>query len=142
MSDLEDKVEKWWQKISVCCRIVVILSIILIAMFSCSSVNATERYRPIINNEITNITNNYNCDGAALSNAMAAINFDMNVTGLQGGAGIGGYNSEHCNSAQGAAFGIGQRVCFDDGSCGIVNGSVGVQESGGEGFNFGITWTF
>ena len=90
--------------------------------------------------ETTVINNQYSVDGVAMSLAFSGISFDQNVTELQYGFGGGWYENDLGHNSSGLAFGMGQRICFDDGDCGIINATIGKEEGGGTGFSFGITF--
>ena len=72
-------------------------------------------------------------DGIALSMAMSAPQYDLNVTDLQIGLGAGYYEE-----SVGFAIGFGKRFCFTDKSCGVMNFTGGLNESC-QGLNLGIT---
>lgn len=87
----------------------------------------------------TNVYSSEMADGVALAMAMAAPQYDLNVESIQLGVGGAYYEDRNSNGTSGAAIGLGKRFCTKS-SCGVMNFSVGINEGGGMGVNFGFTW--
>jgi hypothetical protein len=136
---MTNKIKKWFNAIGTCCQALIVLAVILFLVFAFNKLATASGYH---HNTIIKKTEYIEqCGGVGVSNSMAALSFDQNVSGLQWGVGAGGYDGDNCRS-QGLSFGLGQRLKLGDKSYGIMNGSLGIEEGGGKAWNLGITGTF
>lgn len=97
----------------------------------------------VISNNYYSSESEYQSNGTALAMAVAAPQYDLNIDKWQFGIGGGYYEDPQGRSVFGGAFGMGKRTCFaDNSSCGILNFSIGKEETGGKGGNIGFTFAF
>lgn len=125
------------------------MKLLIYALLSISVAMLTVSYKAIAsephhhhhNHVATNVTNYYTSNGTALSLAMDGIQFSS-VDSPQGGLGAGLYEDEQGRTSTGLAFGFGQRLCVEEGNCGLLTVKAGKEEGGGKGLNAGFTIEF